>query len=84
MAYTSRKSAALSPAAVRAFAREKGLTVGNRGRFSATVVAAYLASDPQTLATLADQFGVKRPKDVKKASAKSRQALAETVAPLAR
>jgi hypothetical protein len=78
--YTSRKSS-LVPSEVRAFARENGLTVGSRGRFSPQVVAAFLAAHPVLLTTVLDDMGVDRPKDVKKASPKRRLDLATTVAP---
>jgi hypothetical protein len=78
--YTSRKSR-LVPAEVRAFARENGLTVGSRGRFSPQVVAAFLSAHPALLTQVLDDLGVKRPKSVKGASAKRREALAAEVAP---
>ena len=82
MAAQSRRSS-LVPADVREFANKNGLTVGRRGRFSAEVVAKFLASQPSTLLVIAKEVGVTAPKTLKKGS-KRVETLAAEVAPLAR
>lgn len=77
--YTSRRSS-IVPAVVRAFAREKGLKVGSRGRFSEEVMTAYLAENPEYLKAAMEKEGVEGPKSLKKASVARRAALAEKVA----
>lgn len=54
----SRKSS-LTPAAVRAFAQEKGLPgAGSRGRMSASLFVAYLAANPKVAREVAKEVGV--------------------------
>ncbi len=82
MAYKSRRSA-LVPAVVREWAKENGFTVGSRGRLHADVVAAYLASQPKTLLTIAKEVGVQAPKTLK-AGSKRVETLAAEVSVLVR
>jgi hypothetical protein len=78
--YTSRRAPLIVPADVRAFAKDRGLKVGTRGRFSEEVMTAYLAANPDHLKAAMEKAGVEGPKSLKKASVSRREALAEQVA----